>query len=214
MPASRPAQIVGPLNELICSGKFSPHQIVFTQDWHPPRHSSFASSHPGKEPLSEITLPYGSQTLWPDHCVQESDGACFHEDLVIPNESWVIRKGCNPNVDSYSGFYENDQITSTGAKQQGSVANLYERFRVTKSTLLAQMITYTGLGDFLKEHGCRRVFVCGLAFDYCVRYTAVDSASRCGFPTTVLKKLTRSIGTEESMGEVMDNFESVGVKVL
>jgi nicotinamidase/pyrazinamidase len=121
-----------------------PH-VVLTQDWHPPGHSSFASSHPGKAPFEVIDMPYGAQVLWPDHCVQGTDGAAFHPGLDVTHAELMIRKGYRAAIDSYSAFYENDHTTPTG------------------------------LAGYLRERGFSRVFAAGLALDFCVRYTAEDA---------------------------------------
>jgi nicotinamidase/pyrazinamidase len=121
-----------------------PH-IVLTQDWHPPGHSSFASAHPGHQPFETIDVAYGEQTLWPDHCVQGTDGAAFHPGLDLPQVELVIRKGYHPNIDSYSAFRENDRKTPTG------------------------------LAGYLRERGFERVTLCGLATDYCVFFSAIDA---------------------------------------
>jgi len=133
--------IVPLINEL--SPQFA--TVVLTQDWHPAGHSSFASSHPGKQPFETITLPYGEQTLWPDHCIQGSHGAEFHPQLECNTAQLIIRKGFRPAIDSYSAFYENDHTTTTG------------------------------LTGYLRQRDIRRVFCVGLALDYCVRYSAVDA---------------------------------------
>jgi nicotinamidase/pyrazinamidase len=119
--------------------------VVLTQDWHPPAHRSFASSHAGKRPFEQIALDYGPQILWPDHCVQETAGAAFHPALTIPHAALVLRKGFRREIDSYSAFYENDHRTPTG------------------------------LGGYLRERGFERVVVVGLALDFCVRYSAEDA---------------------------------------
>ena len=119
--------------------------VVITQDWHTPGHISFASSHPGKKPFETVQLPYGTQVLWPDHCVQGTDGAGLHKDLAIPHAQLVIRKGFNPKVDSYSAFLEADKKTPTG------------------------------LDGYLKRRGVNRVFCVGLATDFCVAWTALDA---------------------------------------
>lgn len=129
------------VNQLI--GEFE--HVILTQDWHPEGHSSFASSHPGKAPFEEIAMPYGPQTLWPDHCVQGSDGAEFHPALQWTKAELVIRKGFRTAIDSYSAFFENDHKTPTG------------------------------LGGYLKERGIDDVTLCGLATDYCVAYSALDA---------------------------------------
>ena len=119
--------------------------VVLTQDWHPAGHSSFASSHPGKQPFETIAMPYGPQTLWPDHCVQGTPGALFHPDLVWTKAELVIRKGFRKEIDSYSAFYENDHATPTG------------------------------LGGYLKERGISKVTMVGLATDFCVAFSALDA---------------------------------------
>lgn len=120
--------------------------VVFTQDWHPEGHSSFASSHPGKKPFEVVQMPYGPQVLWPDHCTWDSAGAEFHEGLDIPHAQTIVRKGYRREVDSYSGFLEADRRTATG------------------------------LGGYLKERGVTRAVVVGLATDFCVNWTAQDAA--------------------------------------
>ncbi len=122
--------------------------VVLAQDWHPASHGSFASTHPGKAPFETVSMPYGEQVLWPDHCVQETTGARFHEDLDIPHAEMIIRKGYRKAIDSYSAFFENDHSTPTG------------------------------LEGYLRERGLNRVVVAGLALDYCVRYSAEDALKR------------------------------------
>lgn len=119
--------------------------VILTQDWHPAGHSSFASSHPGKTPFESIEMPYGPQTLWPDHCIQGSEGARFHSALEWNKAELVIRKGFRPQIDSYSAFFENDHTTPTG------------------------------LGGYLRERGLARVTLVGLATDYCVAFSALDA---------------------------------------
>ncbi|MGY2804326.1 bifunctional nicotinamidase/pyrazinamidase [Bradyrhizobium sp. USDA 4506] len=125
------------------AGRFD--HVVLTQDWHPAGHSSFATSHPGAAPFSEIAMPYGPQTLWPDHCVQGSVGAAFHPDLATERAELVIRKGFRSAIDSYSAFFENDRKTPTG------------------------------LAGYLRERGLKRIVMAGLATDYCVQYSALDA---------------------------------------
>ncbi|MGL4288560.1 MAG: bifunctional nicotinamidase/pyrazinamidase [Phreatobacter sp.] len=120
--------------------------VVMTQDWHPVGHSSFASAHPGKQPFEVIQMPYGPQVLWPDHCVWNTAGAEFHDDLDLPQAQTILRKGYHKEVDSYSGFVEADGKTTTG------------------------------LGGYLKERGITRAVVVGLATDFCVSATAQDAA--------------------------------------
>ncbi|MFV3073261.1 bifunctional nicotinamidase/pyrazinamidase [Niveispirillum fermenti] len=119
--------------------------VVLTQDWHPPGHSSFAASHPGTIPFQDITLSYGTQTLWPTHCVQGTAGAAFHPGLDVPMAGLIVRKGFRPDLDSYSAFFENDRTTTTG------------------------------LGGYCRERGFTRLFFAGLATDYCVAYSAEDA---------------------------------------
>jgi nicotinamidase/pyrazinamidase len=119
--------------------------VVLTQDWHPAGHSSFASVHPGKEPFSATTMPYGEQTLWPDHCIQGTKGAEFHPGLVWTKAELVVRKGFRKAIDSYSAFFENDRTTPTG------------------------------LGGYLKERGISKVTLAGLATDFCVGFSALDA---------------------------------------
>ncbi|WP_439137243.1 bifunctional nicotinamidase/pyrazinamidase [Roseicyclus sp.] len=135
-------QIVPGINALM--GDFS--AVILTQDWHPAGHSSFAASHPGRVPLEMITMPYGPQVLWPDHCVQGTRGAAFHADLATDRADLIIRKGMNPAIDSYSAFFENDQSTPTG------------------------------LDGYLRSRGIAHLTMVGLATDFCVNYSAVDAA--------------------------------------
>ena len=133
--------IVPLINRL--AGQFK--QVVIAQDWHPAGHTSFASSHPGRQPYDVIQLPYGEQTLWPDHCIQGSRGAEFHSGLDLPHAQLIIRKGCNPDIDSYSAFLEADRVTTTG------------------------------LAGYLKERGIDTVYMVGLALDFCVMFSALDA---------------------------------------
>jgi nicotinamidase/pyrazinamidase len=119
--------------------------VVLTQDWHPPGHSSFAGAHPGRQPFETIEMPYGAQTLWPEHCVQETRGASFHPALALPQVELVLRKGFRRQIDSYSAFRENDRRTPTG------------------------------LAGYLRERGFERLTLCGLATDFCVFYSAIDA---------------------------------------
>ena len=133
--------IVPLINRL--SGLFK--QVIIAQDWHPSGHASFASSHPGRKPYDVIQLPYGEQVLWPDHCVQGTVGAQFHCELKLPHAQLIIRKGCNPDIDSYSAFLEADRRTTTG------------------------------LAGYLKERGIDTVYMVGLALDFCVMFSALDA---------------------------------------
>ena len=136
--------------------------VVLTQDWHPSDHLSFVSGHPGKKPYDTVDVSYGSQILWPDHCIQGTPGAEFHKDLWIPRAELVLRKGYHREIDSYSAFLENDRKTPTG------------------------------LAGYLRERGFSRVFIAGLAFDFCVRYSAED-ARRAGFDVVVIEDACRGI---------------------
>lgn len=140
--------------------------IVATQDWHPPGHVSFASAHPGSKPFEAIPLYGGNQILWPDHCVQGSPGAALHQAFPTAPLTMILRKGTSPRVDAYSAFREN--VGPDGARRA------------------------TGLAGWLAERGVRRVFVCGLARDFCVRASAEDAAA-AGFESIVLEDLTRSV---------------------
>jgi nicotinamidase/pyrazinamidase len=155
--------------------------VVLTQDWHPAGHSSFASSHPGSSPFETIAMPYGPQTLWPDHCVQGTPGAAFHSELLTNRAQLVIRKGFRGAIDSYSAFYENDRRTPTG------------------------------LAGYLREHGLKRVFLAGLATDYCVHYSAVD-ARREGFDAIVIENGCRAIDLAGSLAAAWAGMAEAGVR--
>jgi nicotinamidase/pyrazinamidase len=157
--------------------------VVLTQDWHPRGHLSFASSHPGKKPYQMIELSYGTQVLWPDHCVQGTAGAAFREDLAVPHAELVLRKGYHREIDSYSAFYENDRKTRTG------------------------------LSGYLRERAFRRVFLAGLAFDFCVRYSAED-ASREGFEAIVIEDACRGIDVDGSMAATRELFRTLGIRCI
>ena len=133
--------IVAPINAL--AKRFQ--TVVMTQDFHPAGHSSFASQHPGKAPFETVDMPYGSQVLWPDHCVQGTHGADFHPDLQLDAAHLIIRKGCRPELDSYSAFVENDRRTKTG------------------------------LDGYLHSRGVKRCYVVGIATDFCVAWSAIDA---------------------------------------
>lgn len=154
--------------------------VVLTQDWHPAGHRSFASAHPGRKPFETIELAYGPQVLWPDHCVQGSPSADFHPALDIPHAELVLRKGFHPDIDSYSAFFENDRTTPTG------------------------------LGGYLRERGLNRVFLVGLALDFCVRYSAED-AVRSGFGAVVLEDACRAINMNGSLDAAQKSFAAAGI---
>ena len=156
--------------------------IVLTQDWHTPNHTSFAASHSGKAPFESIDLDYGAQTLWPPHCVQGSKGAEFHPALHLPQAELILRKGFHPAIDSYSAFFENDRTTPTG------------------------------LAGYLCGRGLTRVFLAGLAYDYCVAWSALD-AQRLGLPAVVLRDACRAIGLNDSVAHIEAEFAKAGVAV-
>ena len=157
--------------------------VVLTQDWHPAGHLSFASSHPGKQPFETIEVAYGPQVLWPDHCVQDTAGAEFRENLHVPRAGLVIRKGFRRAIDSYSAFYENDRATPTG------------------------------LAGYLRERGLRRVFLAGLAFDFCVRYSAED-AHREGFEAIVIEDACRGIDMDGSVAATRRRLAELNVRCV
>lgn len=162
--------------------------VVLTQDWHPRGHLSFASSHPGAEAFQVVDVAYGRQTLWPDHCVQQSYGAEFHPALETAKAELILRKGFRREIDSYSAFRENDGVTRTG------------------------------FAGYLREREIERVFLAGLAYDYCVRFSAVDARSE-GFSAVVIEDACRGIGLEGSaengsMEETRREFAERGVSQI
>jgi nicotinamidase/pyrazinamidase len=154
--------------------------MVLTEDWHPKGHVSFASSHPGRQPFQTIQLAYGEQVLWPDHCIPGTRGAEFHPGLDTRPADVVVRKGNDPAVDSYSAFYENDHRTSTG------------------------------LAGYLRERGVRRLFLAGLATDFCVQYSALD-ARREGFEVFVVEDAVRGIDLDGSLAAAWARMAGAGV---
>ncbi len=157
--------------------------IVLTQDWHPAGHSSFASSHAGKHPFETIELSYGTQTLWPDHCIQGSGGAEFHSNLHLPQAELILRKGFRPQIDSYSAFFENDRSTPTG------------------------------LAGYLEERNLTRIFFAGLAYDFCVGYSALD-ARRLALPAVILRDACRAIDLAGSVAKIEAQFSEAGVMLI
>jgi nicotinamidase/pyrazinamidase len=155
--------------------------IVVTQDWHTPGHASFATSHAGKKPFETTKLSYGMQVLWPDHCVQGTEDAALHKDLKLPTAQLIIRKGFHKAMDSYSAFDEADHKTATG------------------------------LAGYLKARGIKRVFVTGLATDFCVAWTAMD-ARKAGFETYVIEDATRGIDLNGSLAGAWKQMGAKGVK--
>jgi len=157
--------------------------VVLTQDWHTLGHVSFASSHPGKRPFDRIRLDYGEQILWPDHCVQGTAGAAFHRELSIPQAQLVVRKGYHPDIDSYSAFVEADGRHATG------------------------------LAGYLRERGIRRLYVCGLATDFCVAWSAADG-QKAGFEVIVVEDACRAIDNGGSLAAAWRDMAAAGVKQL
>lgn len=157
--------------------------VILTQDWHSPHHASFASTHPGKPPFTDIEAPYGAQTLWPDHCVQGTPGAEFHPALRLPQAELILRKGFRPQIDSYSAFFENDHLTPTG------------------------------LGGYLLERQLTRTFFCGLAYDYCVGYSALNACG-LGFEALVIRDACRAIDLNGSVAGMDAQFATSGVQVI
>jgi len=155
--------------------------LVLTQDWHPAGHSSFASQHPAAAPFQNIAMPYGPQTLWPDHCVQGTPGAAFHPGLAADRAELIIRKGFRREIDSYSAFFEND------------------------------LTTPTGLAGYLRERGLRRLFLVGLATDFCVHYSAMD-ARRLGFEAIVVDAGCRAIDLAGSLVAAHAQWAEAGVQ--
>ena len=155
--------------------------VVFTQDWHPADHISFASQHQGKAPFETIELPYGTQVLWPNHCVWNTHGAALSADLDIPHGQLIIRKGYVRQIDSYSGFQEADRET------------------------------LTGLAGYLSERDVGRLYVVGLATDFCVGWTAIDGAV-AGFDVTVIEDATRAIDNAGSLAKAWADMEEAGVE--
>jgi nicotinamidase/pyrazinamidase len=156
--------------------------IIFTQDWHPALHTSFASTHSGRQPYDAIHLEYGSQTLWPDHCVQDTPGAAFHPGLdeIAGRAELILRKGFRREIDSYSAFFENDKKTPTG------------------------------LAGYLRERGFQRIFLAGLAYDFCVRFSALD-AVRAVFEAFVIEDACRAVNLPGSVTETNREFDLAGV---
>jgi nicotinamidase/pyrazinamidase len=155
--------------------------VVMTQDWHTSGHVSFASTHSGKKPFETIDLPYGKQVLWPDHCVQGTDGASLSKGLSIPQAELIIRKGYHKDVDSYSAFTEADGKTTTG------------------------------LAAYLKARKLQKLFIAGLATDFCVAWTATD-ARKAGFEAYVIEDACRGIDTQGSLAKAWTDMTKAGVK--
>ena len=157
--------------------------VILTQDWHTPGHSSFASAHPGAEAFQSIQAAYGEQVLWPDHCVQGTAGAEFHPDLEVNRAELIARKGFRPEIDSYSAFYENDHLTRTG------------------------------LAGYLRERGFKRLYICGLATDFCVKWSATDG-KREGFEVAVIEDASGAIDLDGSLDAALSELRENGVEIL
>lgn len=155
--------------------------VVLTQDWHPRDHVSFATAHPGRKPFETIRLAYGEQVLWPPHCVQGTAGAALHAALHVEKAQLIIRKGHHRDIDSYSAFLEADRETTTG------------------------------LAGYLKERKMTRIFVCGLATDFCVAWSALD-ARAAGFEVSVVEDACRAIDLHGSLGRAWDDMSRAGVR--
>lgn len=153
---------------------------VLTQDWHPANHSSFAANHPGHKPHEVIEMPYGAQILWPVHCVQDTPGAAFHPDLDVSKAAHIVQKGFRPEIDSYSAFFENDHETPTG------------------------------LDDYLSDKGVDHLTLVGLAFDFCVLYSALD-ARRLGYVVTVVEGACRGIDLNGSLEDARAAMLDAGI---
>jgi nicotinamidase/pyrazinamidase len=154
--------------------------VILTQDWHPTQHISFATTHSNKQPFETIEAPYGPQTLWPEHVLQHTEGAAFHPALSIPHTELILRKGFRRHIDSYSAFLENDHTTPTG------------------------------LAGYLRERNLTRLFLCGLAYDFCVRYSALDGHA-LGFETIILEDATRPVNLAASVAETNEALATAGI---
>lgn len=184
LPVEQGDSFVDRVNELMAL--FKPHDfpIVFTQDWHPPDHRSFASQHPGKKPFDAHEEPGIGPILWPDHVVQGTGGAEFHPDLDIRFAEAIIRKGYHTTIDSYSGFLNNDHKSETG------------------------------LDGYLRSRGVKRIYVCGLAADYCAYFTAADGAEK-GFEVFFLSDLSNPVGSPpDSVEKAIQDMQNKGVRFV
>jgi nicotinamidase/pyrazinamidase len=185
LPVADGDAVVPPINHLL-EGPF--RHAFATQDWHPPGHISFASTHPGRAPFEQVAVPYGQQTLWPDHGVQESANAALHPALAQARIGVIIRKGTDPAIDSYSAFFENDRRTATG------------------------------LDGWLRARGFSRLFLCGLATDYCVAWSAEDAAG-LGYEVFLIEDASRGIGLPTSgnrttLDDSRDRLAARGVRFI
>ncbi|MCB0729817.1 MAG: bifunctional nicotinamidase/pyrazinamidase [Ignavibacteriae bacterium] len=175
-------EVIVVINELIKTNKFD--EIIATQDWHPKNHKSFASNHKNKNVYDVIKLNGITQVLWPDHCVQRKKGSRFHKDLNLDKKFKVFKKGTNPEIDSYSGFYDNDHKSSTG------------------------------LSEYLKKKKVEKVYITGLATDYCVKFTAIDSIKE-GFSTFVIKDAVKGVNINKRDSQIaFADMKIAGVRLL
>mgnify|MGYP006430568421 FL=1 len=179
LPVPEGDAVVPVVNQLI--DRFQ--HVLITQDWHPAGHQSFASSHDGHDPYDVIAADYGEQVLWPDHCVQGTEGAAFHPDLNTTPAELIVRKGFRPTIDSYSAFYENDSTTSTG------------------------------LAGYLRERGIDTLYLCGLATDFCVKWSALDGRDE-DFDVFVIEDATRGIDQNGSLSAAWEAMNNAGVQVI
>jgi nicotinamidase/pyrazinamidase len=154
--------------------------VILTQDWHPAQHISFSTTHAQKRPYEIIQAPYGPQTLWPEHTLQHTQGAAFHPSLKIPHAELILRKGFRRHIDSYSAFLENDHFTPTG------------------------------LAGYLRERSLQRLFLCGLAYDFCIRYSAIDGKA-LGFEPIVIEDATRPVNLSGSIAETHAALAAAGI---
>jgi nicotinamidase/pyrazinamidase len=155
--------------------------VILTQDWHPRGHISFASAHPGHKPYETAEAAYGTQALWPDHCIQATRGADFHAGLQVPHAELIVRKGFRRDIDSYSAFLENDHTTPTG------------------------------LAGYLRERGLKRIFVCGLAYDFCVRHSAIEGTA-FDFEAIVIEDACRPVDLPGSVEATHQAFAEAGIQ--
>lgn len=184
LPVEGGDEIIDKINKIATSFKEKHNLVVLTQDWHPQNHMSFASNHSGKEPGDEYSSEGIGPVLWPDHCVQATKGAAFHEDLETSTAKAIIRKGTNPEVDSYSAFKDNMEDEETGLK------------------------------GYLNNLAIERIFLCGLALDYCVYYTAIDGID-FGFDVSLIMDATKGIDDPEgSISNALKDMEEKGIKFV
>ncbi|HPI92612.1 MAG TPA: bifunctional nicotinamidase/pyrazinamidase [Deltaproteobacteria bacterium] len=184
LPVPGGDEIVPGVNAMIRMFSHADRLVVLTQDWHPPGHRSFASAHAGRQPYDPHEEPGIGPVLWPDHCVQGTHGAAFHRDLLMSHAQAIIRKGCRITMDSYSGFLENDRTTTTG------------------------------LDGYLRDRKVGRVFICGLALDYCAFFTASDALD-LGYEVVFILDLARPVGSPpDSASRALRTLESKNVRFV